>query len=139
MENTLENKAKFFAQYWGFNETMVIDTFMGRTNILSVDYVLKEHSLHSIFKDYQLLLKPLSSITDEDAIEVAKIFNQHKIKAHYSDDDLKAYLINKGKQFAFRCEHYVIIYQYLQSKGYALPYMGLSVEQLVEYGWVKLT
>jgi len=29
-------------------------------------------------------------------------------------------------------------YQYLQSKGYALPYMGLSVEQLIEYGWIKL-
>jgi hypothetical protein len=29
-------------------------------------------------------------------------------------------------------------HQYLVSKGYALPYMGLSVEQLIEYGWIKL-
>jgi hypothetical protein len=27
---------------------------------------------------------------------------------------------------------------YLRSKGYALPWMDLSVEDLVEYGWIKL-
>ena len=27
---------------------------------------------------------------------------------------------------------------YFRSKGYALSYMGLSVEDLVEYGWIKL-
>ena len=27
---------------------------------------------------------------------------------------------------------------YFRSKGYALPYMDLSVEDLVKYGWVKL-
>lgn len=27
---------------------------------------------------------------------------------------------------------------YLRSKGYALPWMGLSVEQQIEYGWIKL-
>jgi hypothetical protein len=27
---------------------------------------------------------------------------------------------------------------YLRSKGYALHWMDLSVEDLVEYGWIKL-
>lgn len=27
---------------------------------------------------------------------------------------------------------------YIRSKGYALPWMGLSVEQQIEYGWIKL-
>lgn len=27
---------------------------------------------------------------------------------------------------------------YLRSKGYVLPYMDLSVEDLIEYNWVKL-
>ena len=27
---------------------------------------------------------------------------------------------------------------YLRSKGYALPWMDLSVEDLVKYGWIKL-
>ena len=26
----------------------------------------------------------------------------------------------------------------LRSKGYALPYMDLSVDNLIEYGWIKL-
>lgn len=30
------------------------------------------------------------------------------------------------------------VIDYLRSKGYVLPWMGLSVEKLVEYGWVKL-
>jgi hypothetical protein len=30
------------------------------------------------------------------------------------------------------------LHDYLRSKGYALPWMGLSVDELVEYGWVKL-
>ena len=30
------------------------------------------------------------------------------------------------------------VYDFLRSKGYALPWMGLSVEKLVEYGWVVL-
>lgn len=131
MENTLENKEKFFAQYWG---QRILRYSFWREDVESRDCKFEE-----AVKNHYILLKPLSSITDEDAVEVAKIFNQHKIKAHYSDDSLKAYLIKEGKQFAFRCEHYVVIYQYLQSKGYALPFMGLSVEQLVEYGWVKLT
>lgn len=29
-------------------------------------------------------------------------------------------------------------YQYLQSKGYALPFMGYTVEELIEAGWIKL-
>lgn len=28
---------------------------------------------------------------------------------------------------------------YLRSKGYALPYMGISVEDQIKYGWIKLT
>jgi len=26
---------------------------------------------------------------------------------------------------------------FLRSKGYALPFMGLSVDELVNYGWIK--
>lgn len=27
---------------------------------------------------------------------------------------------------------------YLRSKGYALPYLGISVEEQIEFGWIKL-
>lgn len=29
-------------------------------------------------------------------------------------------------------------YDYLRSKGYVLPWMGLSVEEMIEAGWIKL-
>lgn len=167
MENNNENKAKFFAQYWGFNETMVIDTFMGRTNILSVDYVLKEHSLHSIFKDYQLLLKPLSLITDEELIHVARLAHQLPKRTFFVDrsqDDIfyvKTGMDNVGIEYfiSMRPKYatvlstinfskiqmssekpipYIAIVDYLRSKSYAIPYNGLSVDQLIKYGWVKL-
>jgi DNA polymerase III gamma/tau subunit len=39
---------------------------------------------------------------------------------------------------ASRVVGYIQIVDYLRSKGYALPWMGLSVETLQEYGWIKL-
>ena len=39
---------------------------------------------------------------------------------------------------ASRVVGYIQSLDYLRSKGYAPPYMDLSVEDLVEYGLVKL-
>ena len=35
-------------------------------------------------------------------------------------------------------KNWLHVFDYLRSKGYALPWMDLLVEDLVEYGWVKL-
>lgn len=110
MENTLENKAKFFAQYWGQE---VLTTFFGSG--FYIDRDLYPISSGSFF----LVLKPLSSITDEDAGESG----YDNAKSMLSDN----YLVNSP-----------YVFDYLRSRGYALPWMGLSVEQLIEYGWVKL-
>lgn len=116
MENTLANKAKFFAQYWG-QKVRCWDTgspeelgVVGSTFIVK-PYLIKTH----------LLLKPLSSITDEDA-EEAGISNK-RLKQHILFPHIMTPLMS----------------EILKSKGYALPYMGLSVEKLIEYGWVKLS
>ena len=66
MENTLENKAKFFAQYWG-QEVMVLDGLPS-----TVDSWFDGSNV----KVFHLLLKPLSSITDEDIIHVAMLAHQ---------------------------------------------------------------
>lgn len=146
MENNLENKARFFAQYWG--QKIVYDEFMRRVDILCVDVALG-NSQNSIFQDYSLTLKPLSSITDEDAIGVAKFefdfFN-------CLDIDVKAVRdLSKVSVVLLRDNTFLAKIQvnnpyklnvneidYLRSKGYATPYMGLSVETMVEYGWIKL-
>lgn len=131
MGNNLENKAKYFAQHWG----QIVFTTIG------------EHGLFKMYKpDVKygyLVLKPISSITDEDAIHCANIMGLGLAWGYDAKIDwIKNWLTTKanitgvvGKE-AFRIS--IEIYQYLISKGYALPFMGLSVEKLIEYGWLKL-
>lgn len=112
---TNELKAKFFALYWG------------------QDVMVKSMSFA------YLLLKPLSAITDEDAIEVAIIAGN----SSYTDDR-RAYngrlLLQEflRRQCNVYGEDWLKLFDYLRSRGYALPYMGISVEQQVEAGWIKL-
>jgi len=84
----------------------------------------------------QLSLTPLSDITDEDAIEVARIINSHEphspclqldvsmVKAGYLIDDIRnSSLWNYD------------VTDYLRSKKYCIPFMGLD---LVKEGWAVL-
>ena len=69
MKNTLENKAKFFAQYWG-QEVLF-------HNNLNQNLIIHGYNLFNLpLEEYFLELKPLSSISDDDAIEVAKLAHQ---------------------------------------------------------------
>ena len=58
-ENTLENKAKFFAQYWG-QHLIIMGSFLR-----IIDHV----TLDSVENDDYLELKPLSQISDEDVVQ----------------------------------------------------------------------
>lgn len=33
---------------------------------------------------------------------------------------------------------YIAAVDFLRSKGYAVPYMGISVEEQIQYGWIKI-
>jgi len=83
MENTLENKAKFFAQYL-FNCAI--------TSKPIAKYKITPECLYAFWrlgdKGDSVLLTPLSQITDEDAIEVAKIICK--------DIDNTYFLVSKG-------------------------------------------
>lgn len=117
-ENTLENKAKFFAQYW-LQRVLRIPS----DNIMP--YTLQHPYLSDIFMDndkgYYLELTPLSQITDEDA------------KHLRYPDSLSATTTYKNSIGRTTEES-----DYLRSKGYILPFLDLSVEDLISYGWVKL-
>ena len=155
-QNTLENKARFFAQYWGQLVCKSIGDFQ-KTNI---------HTWHINFQkeEYYLELKPLSQISDDDAINVAKLVSpmlfegRGKNGGHYIDKseiwwysvkhdgktlmvdiDLDGYVFEYDEVDEYkRPSRSLIGTDYLRSKGYALPYMDLSVEDLIDYGWVKL-
>lgn len=125
-EITLENKEKFFTQYWG-------QKVITNDNLSSIGVATYVNGT-SIILEY-LLLKPLSSITDEDAIEVARIAGYTNV---VYDMRKKKSLIRMVKD---AISNHILTYKivdYLRSKGYALPWMGLSVEEMIDAGWIKL-
>ena len=142
-QNTLENKAKFFAQYWGQKvfKTSIKQKIPHKNNFgKSIE-----------FNDF-IELKPLPQITDEDAIELMRL----KIESKGVVDIKTIEIENKtldGYTFIVKYKNWddervgfvfnghtnpLSFYDYIRSKGYALPWMDLSVEDLIEYGWVKL-
>lgn len=140
MENTLENKAKFFAQYFG--RTFI--TGIGGKSALSwidIGYI----SLGTL--SATLELKDMSNISPEDINYIIILL---EIDKQPVDNDFLAFnkslisyinylfLEKKDIKSVILTVAFIHAVDYLRSKGYALPYMGLSVEKQVEYGWIKL-
>lgn len=157
MENTFENKAALFAVYISAEpvcQTSNSDGILNWANYhLNIDHG---------FEKRWLLLKPLSSITNEHAEELTKISicrNPLSITIKREEDyfcnieivntsDHSTWsLVLSDVDMYFKCGNsrsendsslILAVYDYLRSKGYALPYMGLSVEKQIKYGWIKL-
>lgn len=138
MENTVNNKMAFFAQYWGQKVLHIRNS--------PIPFHLSSMKPSDILESDYLSLKALSSISDEDAIEVAKILTPEIEtfgRVHeFKEDILEIFLGQIG--FDDLSGEFLIgglfsAYDHLRSKSYLLPFMGLSVETLVEYGWVRLT
>jgi hypothetical protein len=143
MENTVENKAKFFAQYYGQTIIRNHSGFGGK---------FKVTDLH--FQDdaeYYLELKSLADITDEDAIEVAKLNKsvnwntgrkEEVFKNPFGDTVVSngSGLVQKYGQTLVTKISVLTFEQVdlLRSKGYALPFNGLSVEEQISRGWVRI-
>lgn len=132
MENTVNNKMAFFAQYWGQKVLHIRNS--------PIPFHLSSMKPSDILESDYLSLKPLSSISNEDAIEVAKYGGWDILLTPMSETEG----IRQGGHWAKEISRGVITCgfdcaDYLRSKSYALPFMGLSVETLVEYGWCKLT
>jgi hypothetical protein len=158
-QNTLENKAKFFAQYFGQEIAEITKGSYTKKlgSIKVIDYdILKSVGLERMLKiKYSLKLKPLSKISDEDAIEVARILHGEEgdFKIVYNADSLTSVSAFGRPCYAETIDIFWIgdlryetadsikilnAYDYLRSKGYAIPWLDLSVKDLIEYGWIKL-
>lgn len=123
-EINLENKAKFFAQYWGQYVMRDYTT----TRIFPVD----ESNIKFEIEDAWLELKSLSDISDEDAIEVAKMLG-------CNDGNSKGFMIGYGRDYVKRERNMKSnIVDFLRSRDYLVPWMGLSCEELIETSWAKL-
>lgn len=126
MENTLENKTKFFSQYWG-QEVLIANPHVNNRARFKCVYPWINHNTDIAW----LELKPLSSITDEDAKFCSETLGFDISDYEDGEEILKEQIIEiHHEDIGFA--------DCLRSKGYVLPWMGLSVEKLVEYGWIKL-
>jgi len=138
MENKLHNKEKFFAQYWGQEvfcekETESKDSFT--TYAVMYREPVNHNSLCYIDSKSYLELKSLKKVSDEDAIVLGKYrYREPKMLTHL---EIGKSLINEFfTSPKTKIEHFEA--DYLRSKGYALPFIGLSVEMMIAYGWIKL-
>lgn len=122
MENTLENKAQFIFQYFG--QKRLLFTVNEDRDFRKVGFSTTQY----IIENCHLELKSLSLITDEDAYNYAKNY------LNWTDpDDYKKWFLDQGCQIKGHRHA-----DFLRSKGYAVSFMGLSVEELENYGWIKL-
>lgn len=145
-EKTLENKAKFFALYWGQKIHHYRISKLSGKKVENVD--------GRTFG--RLQLKNLQNISDEDAIEVAKIVSEKCNELPKIVRTNEQVLLNTN---GFKMVHIffdgMIMYKdldgvdcytlkafnaldLLRCKGYLLPYLDLSIEQIIEYGWAKI-
>ncbi len=127
-----ENKAKF------------LDLYIGQeSDNSSPAYSKISRSLNDMISigigDYAVKLKPLSSISDADAAYVCRLFS-----SQFPDDLVAAvqgrlliteYIRRASNLTGF---NWFLALDCLRSKGYALPWMGLSVDEMVKAGWIKL-
>lgn len=150
MELTTDIKAKVIAQYIGQTvqtctralqgegkpskylkgelkeiDTGMVDSFMG--------VLLENESNPTNHENYntnqcKLILKPLSKITDEDALEVQKIYDGEFHNAVAGNK------ITRGKKFANDPTLCFEAYQYLISKGYDIKHRLLGHLTLQQAG-----
>lgn len=117
MDNINIAKGLLFSQYYGQN------IYLGDTMINSELF----EAMEAAISVKHIELKPLSCISNDDAVMVEFM----------GANNFKRCLESYGDEFEnLILKHHQI--DYLRSKGYALPYMGISVEKQIEYGWIKL-
>lgn len=127
MKNTLENKAKFFAQY--YNQEVLANTQGTPKPIVKLT-----KSWNWKHSGFYLELKPLSSISNEDLSNIDFGNIGDKKVTFYPNSPDRQWVSSCGNMGYLMLDHF----DYLRSKGYALPYNGITVDEQLEYGWIKL-
>ena len=103
-------KSRFFAQYWGQEVGLQCDG-VGK----GFTYTISEGTLNDIeIRNDKLLLKSLSNEKKEDKEWFNSYGSKNFVKFNQEQTD------------------------FLRLKGYAVPFMEYSVEDLISFGWVQL-
>jgi len=140
MENTIENKRKFFAQYWGQNVGRISRLSSETQKLKVTSQIHFAGQIPNISMIDYLELKSLKDISDEDAIEVARLFKINPIEIQKDENKLlfDFYWGEVVESVEIDLAFHRLSVDCLRSKGYALPWMGLSVEEQLKRNWIKL-
>lgn len=140
-EITQQDRERIFALYW--DQKVVKGTLNA---LFNTSYALGSPFMKHLAGNYILEVTPLQDITDEHAIECAKLnpsFHQTGEYTVYRNPLLQP-VVSSGEGYKYEK---VIIEKdqlnpaqvdYLRSKGYALPYLNYTVDQLIKEGVFKL-
>ena len=150
MEITNEIIIKVLVQYLG--QEMAFKTDLSLKNQKLTIYLLNTLITNGFWwRDTKLILKPLSAITDEDAIEVAKLakpkwinLKEFTVKRFitWTEVNVGGYdtvqIFSEGNirqdTYEQKAIEFYRAYQYLQSKGYDLPNYFLGGKTLEQSG-----
>jgi hypothetical protein len=132
-----EEKAAYFAQYWG--QTVISDVDNSGVRHL---YPVVYSNMYRI-EESHVELTPLSAITDEHLHDVANSMGYvNYFNPEVQDSGFWLYWKKDGKVIKHKYFYFRDFLQdeidFLRSKSYALPFRNYSVEQLIEMGWLKL-
>lgn len=129
MEITLENKAKFLASHIGCrfyaNDCLTILDDVRSSSEYPFGWIDTLGQKIYTCKG-SAILKPISSITDDDYIVL--MFKKYPYQP-YSMFERKSICPEHFNQEQIDA---------LRGRGYALPFHDLSVDDMIEAGWVKL-
>lgn len=130
-EITPENKIKFFQLYSG-QEVIWVRTCLDQKTPYQAQFINdgRDRKLATI-----AILKNLSSISDVDSLAVAEIIADIEHLKLDKESRIR-YVKNNILFLVIRNTH---VSDYLRSKCYLLPFLGLSVDEIIEAGWAKLT
>ena len=122
-----ELKEKIFASYLG-SVNIKYEGSDGERKLTIPELSICSH----VIDKCKLQVKSLERISDADAIIVCEL--THPSSDDYTESDNA---IKEGQRIVWWVNDRGfsrIVYQYLQSQGYALPWRGLSVEDLIKSG-----
>lgn len=135
-------KTQFLALHLG---QTVVYTGKGRAmNKLGAEVILEPDNLYlcAFLPQRALRLKALSGITNEDCLKVYHMgFNVHR--GHSDDQKIEQARYDLSEMGSVHNAervgwHWLDVWDYLRLRGYALPYAGYDVADLIQLGWVQL-
>lgn len=138
MENTLENHKIFRAQY-------LSQKVLRSQNGVYLQYLKVRHlMLKSLVDGTYLEVTPLDMISDDDAKEVGYCIRGINQKDRnfkndiFCKEDGIVWAKRRGMRPTMNITECSSVIDYMRSKGYGVPFNGVSIEQQLEYGWIKL-